>query len=624
MIVFIAPFESLRQQASEVIEQNGLSNIVTCVGNLYEGVRLAEEATRTYGSCVFISRGGTAQFIKAQTKSPVVSISYSNLDILNQLKSVTSEYDRIAVVGFEGLTSVVASISKIMGYPIRTYTIVSEKDVTPILNDITTWDAKIVLGDFISYKYAVAANIESRMIQSGNESIKEAIDKAILLESSLKKQVEAASRANSIIEAITEGALYADPQGKIIQINTVARTILDLPEAELIGSNVFSVLPGAFPTANPAKLNSSINYITEYNNKYLALKLTKIEKNGMLDALLVIIQPHERLQEVDDAVKRKIKSNGFVAKYHFEDICCASNEMADCIQQAREFAKSSGNIVIYGETGTGKELLAQSIHNASPVANGPFVAVNCAAFPLQLLESELFGYEEGAFSGAKKGGATGLFQLANGGTIFLDEIGEMNMELQAKLLRVLQEHEIRKVGGNTIISVNARVIVATNNDLLASVEEGRFRKDLYYRLNILDITLPPLRDRKEDIIPIFIENLTNGTAGNPPGLSEDFKKELLAYSWPGNVRELENFAKRFLVLNSINGPDYAQMILLRRLQPEKQKEARTEDAVSLSGNLREITDRAILKVYELEGHNILRTAKRLGTDRNTIKRRLAL
>lgn len=206
-----------------------------------------------------------------------------------------------------------------------------------------------------------------------------------------------------------------------------------------------------------------------------------------------------------------------------------------------------------GETGTGKELFAQAIHNASRRQGQPFVAINCAAVPENLLESELFGYEEGAFTGARKKGKPGLFELAHGGTIFLDEIGDIAQAIQIKLLRVLQQKEIMRVGGQHTIPIDVRVIAATNRNLLAAVQEGTFRADLYYRLNVLPLYLPPLRERKEDI-PVLLRDMlfkANRTlARYAPVIAREILTHLPAYSWPGNVRELQNIAERIMALAS--------------------------------------------------------------------------
>ncbi|MCR4712379.1 MAG: sigma 54-interacting transcriptional regulator, partial [Clostridia bacterium] len=235
------------------------------------------------------------------------------------------------------------------------------------------------------------------------------------------------------------------------------------------------------------------------------------------------------------------------AKYTFDDIVSRSHAMNRSLEDARRIASSEYTVLIRGESGTGKELVAQSIHNYSRRKNAPFVAVNCAALPETLLESELFGYEPGAFTGAKKDGKVGLFERAQNGTIFLDEIGNISDSMQAQLLRVLQEKQIMRVGSDRIIDINVRIIAATNADLEARIESGDFRRDLFYRLNVLSLTLVPLRERRADILPLLRTFL--GTKFEQ--LTPTEREALTAYPWPGNVRELENCAHYYQTLNAL-------------------------------------------------------------------------
>lgn len=255
-----------------------------------------------------------------------------------------------------------------------------------------------------------------------------------------------------------------------------------------------------------------------------------------------------RLTEELDRAKRLIRR--LEAKYTFDDIVGVSPKMARAIEQARRVAATPVTVLLRGESGTGKELFAHAIHNASDRARGQFIRVNCTAIADTLLESELFGYEEGAFTGAKRGGKRGLFEEASGGTIFLDEVGATNLALQAKLLRVLQEKEIVRVGDTRPIPVDVRVIAATNTDLEKAVREGRMREDLYYRLNVVPIFIPPLRERIEDI-PLLCHSLIrrfNQAYGrNVSRISEEALDILAEYDWPGNVRELENVLSRAII-----------------------------------------------------------------------------
>lgn len=254
------------------------------------------------------------------------------------------------------------------------------------------------------------------------------------------------------------------------------------------------------------------------------------------------------------------------AKYHFEDILGDSRAMTQCISIAKRMASSGSSLLIIGESGTGKEMFAQAIHNASPRKSHQFVALNCGAIPENLLESELFGYEEGAFTGAKKGGKLGMFELAHKGTLFLDEISEMHLTLQKRLLRVLQEREVMRLGGDCVIPVDVRIISATNRDLRTMVQEGGFREDLYYRLSVLPLSIPPLRKRPGDLelLSQFFRNRLNARFT----LSESVLAAMEAHQWPGNVRELENYMEYFANLGTaeITTADLAAVLPVETLQ----------------------------------------------------------
>jgi len=261
----------------------------------------------------------------------------------------------------------------------------------------------------------------------------------------------------------------------------------------------------------------------------------------------VIFQNEKDLRDIEINAKKLLEKKGLYAKYNFSDIIHVSPTMKECITTAKTVALTDHTVLITGESGTGKELMAQSIHNYSQRKNMSFVAINCAALPESLLESELFGYESGSFTGARKNGKLGLFEQANGGSIFLDEIGDISLQLQSRLLRVLQERQIMRIGSDRMINIDTRIIAATNRDLVSDVEKGNFRRDLYYRLNVISICIEPLRNRREDILPLMSSFL--GSKYNQ--LTDSCKNILCAYTWPGNVRELESAAIHYDTLSML-------------------------------------------------------------------------
>jgi transcriptional regulator with PAS, ATPase and Fis domain len=280
-------------------------------------------------------------------------------------------------------------------------------------------------------------------------------------------------------------------------------------------------------------------------------------------------------------------------------------------------------VLILGESGTGKELFANAIHNDSARKYNPFIEINCAAIPSELLESELFGYEEGAFTGAKKGGKIGKFELADTGSIFLDEIGDMPLKMQAKLLRVLQEREFEKVGGNKVVKIDVRVISATNKNLEKMVKEGKFREDLYYRLNVMTIMIPSLRERKEDLnelTPILISKLSNQLGKYVTNISEDAQELLLNYNWQGNVRELENVLERAINLADSDTilPAHLPSYIRKKAFDSYASEDSQKSIISLKEAIEKAEKDSIIKCLEYTKGNKLKTAKLLDMSRSSL------
>lgn len=344
-----------------------------------------------------------------------------------------------------------------------------------------------------------------------------------------------------IMQVFGSGVISLDDRGMVRFSNTPAANLLGLAARQLQGMSLEQAVPSLWENGSPLLVRDQV---INMGSQVLIASVHHLEYNAISQGYLVLIRRFTDLEKEQYKIRRQVMSRGHVAKYTFHDIVGKSAEMNQIKRMAQKFATSNSTVLIYGQTGTGKELFAQSIHNASPRRDFPFIAINCAAIPENLLESELFGYEEGSFTGAKKGGKAGYFELAHGGTLFLDEVSEMNINLQNRLLRVLQEKEVIRVGGNAIINVDVRIIAASNKNLKALVNQSKFRQDLYYRLNILNICLPPLENRKEDI-PLLIEAMKQEMGGHFT-LTEDAMKLIQSTHFEGNVRELRNLVERLL------------------------------------------------------------------------------
>ncbi len=366
-----------------------------------------------------------------------------------------------------------------------------------------------------------------KKLKKASSSISTLLDRATILE----------SRFFELLNVIDEGIIATDVNGIIFALNKKASEIFKL-NPKNIGTNVLSVI--RHPSIKKAIEKKVLidQELININDNYISFQVVPVKTAGDITGFLMIANIFEEKERSQHKLRTKLLSKGHKARYTFESIIGVSDIIEDTKNMAKRMARSNSSILITGESGVGKELFAQAIHNASNRKNYQFVAINCAAIPDNLLESELFGYEEGAFTGAKKGGKMGMFEIAHNGTLFLDEIGEMPLQLQSRLLRVIQEREVMRIGGENIIHVNIRIIAATNKNLKQLVKEGKFRSDLYYRLNVLPLAIPPLRERGNDVLVLF-EHIRE-QIGATYRLSDKSKNFLLRYNWEGNLRELRN------------------------------------------------------------------------------------
>lgn len=355
-----------------------------------------------------------------------------------------------------------------------------------------------------------------------------------------------------LLQVLDDGIIGVNPEGKILTYNEGAEKIIGYKKDEVLSRNGSRILPEIPFNVVLNKGESLKEKLMKINGYDVVVSVDPVIHSKKLYGAVAIVKKFNDIEKKQHKLRAELIGKGHRAKYKFEDILGESKVIKKYKDIAEKMAKSDSSVLITGESGTGKELFAQAIHNSSKRKNYQFVAVNCAALPESLLESELFGYEEGAFTGARKGGKTGLFELAHKGTLFLDEIGEMPINLQMRLLRVLQEREVMRIGGDRLIKVDIRIISATNKNLKQMMNKGEFREDLYYRLSVLPLKVPPLRSRKEDIL-FLIEAIKN-KFGSSFSLTEKAKQALNSHNWKGNVRELKNYVEYFtsLDLNEID------------------------------------------------------------------------
>lgn len=440
-------------------------------------------------------------------------------------------------------------------------------------------------------------------------------------------EMEAAFLLKTIMETTNDAIVYVNKEGYIEMISKPYADFLQVKREEVIGKHVRDVIENTRMDVVIKTGVSEIAEVQEINgNKMIATRIPVFVKGNVvgavgrvlfrdineLNALYMKISKIEKELNLYKDEFKKVNS----AKYSLDSIISESKSMHKIKELTKRTAKTNSNVLILGESGTGKELFAHAIHSISRRANAPFIKVNCGAIPYELLESELFGYEEGSFTGAKKGGKIGKFKAADGGTIFLDEIGDLPMNMQVKLLRVLQDKEIEKIGSNSSEKVDVRIITATNRDLEEMVSEGKFRLDLYYRLNVLTIKVPPLRERKDDI-PILSEHLIQKISRREnirvDRISDSALEYLKRYNWPGNVRELENILER-----SINFLDEETVIKPEHLPSKITGIMRKKKVRSLKLTLEEVERQAIIDSLIFSNGNKTKAASILDISRTSL------
>jgi PAS domain S-box-containing protein len=416
---------------------------------------------------------------------------------------------------------------------------------------------------------------------------------------------------NTIFNTMPIAIVTSDINGKVKINNNKALELLGNKDNRLEAEDMSEIIE-EWDSINKyirqgGNISQEIN-VTAFRKRFPCRLIANPIYNSIDDSIEIVYV----FEEIKREKKEKRKSE-YQAYYTFDKIIGKDESFLKIVEYAKKIADSKSTILIMGESGTGKEVFAQAIHNYSKRMDGPFVALNCGAIPNQLIESELFGYEEGAYTGAKKGGNVGKFELAAGGTIMLDEIGEMSLDMQTKLLRVLQEGIITRIGSTKPIPVDVRVIAATNKDLKKEVQLGRFRKDLFYRLNVLPLFLPLLSQRKSDILRLtdyFMKSISERLGKKEIVIPEEYKKIMVEYNWPGNIRELENFVELIIYTESIPYGYFGQ-------------ERHTEEALNAGSqdsnfNLESMEKAHLKKVLKKYNGNITHSAEALGIRRNTL------
>lgn len=628
-MIFYAPYPQIVPLIKQVFQERPDCNELE-----YEIVQdFYNNPLQDLNADVVIARGFSALTMK-QRGYICAELKVGGYDVIAAVlkaRRMSPGLSHIAVIGAFNMIYGIESIRD--AFPdmkLSTYPVNSEPLLADAIRQAISDGCDALVGNYTGVELAKKSGLPAVMIESGQEAINNAIDEAkSAAEIDLREKMRSAQMAN-IMNYSFQGILSTDQNGIITFANKYCYSILDSGHALLTGRSIldfFPNLPVEEVTRNGKKLLSELHIYASY---HLMVNCVPAPDNSGNTGCVLTFQDTSRIQADELQVRKKLRHSSFQAKYQFSNILHKSRIMDSVISDAMTYSYSDSNILICGETGTGKELFAQSIHNSSPRKNHPFVAINCSALPENLLESELFGYVEGAFTGASKGGKMGFFELAHKGTIFLDEIGDVSPNLQSRLLRVLQEREVVRLGSDTVIPVDVRVISATNKNLKEEVANGRFRQDLLYRLDVLELNLPPLRNREQDALFLLSQLISyehERTGCILTGLSEEGASLITQYPWPGNIREMRNFCQRLSILtpNPLATPADILKVLPDAAaattpnEPKKTDRSTPGDApvYSLYDEREEI-----LKALYTFHNSRTKTAEFLGIDKSTLWRKM--
>ena len=613
---------------------------VVSQGYYYQATDVAREMA-SHGVRVIIARERTADLIEKAVPVDVVHCDFAAIDSLIAISKATPEDLPIAFVNESTRNrqhyTILRMAEKMCGQKISIINYSDFKSLEGELQAALLRGVRCIIGGQYAVEAAAQFGFKTIEILTNYESAQNAVGKVKLIQKSLEDRADQDAKLLSALNTSESMYIAAGLDHKIITLNAQAESLTGLVRGNNI-EELFAEADFRKQLDLAARGEAVTNQVHKLSGTNIFLRYSLypiVDSKSETKSILMRLDKDEKTRMTAE----KGKKDNLVARYSFDDIIGSSSSIVRAKLLAREYAKYQMNILITGATGTGKELFAHSIHRASERASKPFVAVNCASIPATLLESELFGYEDGAFTGAKRGGKIGLFELANGGTFFMDEVGELPLDMQARLLRVLQSREIRRLGGKRQIPIDVRIISATNRDLNRDAIDGKFRSDLFYRLSTLMLEIPSLKDRREDI-PELIDSLIEKTDVPFQKRPEVIRyiNALIAekdgYDWPGNVRELENVIQRSgveysLIERGLISVPGEQTFFSAASVPEKEPAAAEKadvrgaaGEIPFSGSLQEQEIEQIRRVGEQVNWNRGEMSRILGISYSTLWRKM--
>ena len=578
-------------------------------------VLAARECMAQHSIAAFLSSGGMYRALSREIPVGLLEITVTGFDFLLAVKQASRTCKNMAVIHYT-MMPFLAEILDVLAAPVKQVNLQDPAELDKVLAQLKREGIEAVIGGSLVCEKAAQLAMGGFLVYS-TESVMRALSAAIAVAQARFIEAQKAEELRAILDFSHEGIVAVDRQGWITAVNPSAEKLLGINRQTALGRPAAGAMPQLQLDRVLTSRRTELNQVESIGGTQAIVNRIPIIIKEELTGALATIHDAGSIQQAEAKIRNSLRQKSFRAKVAFKDIRGDSPAIQRARTKAALFARTDSAILLQGESGTGKELFAQAIHNASQRARRPFVAVNCAALPESLLESELFGYAEGAFTGARKGGKPGLFELAHQGTLFLDEVSSLPIHLQAKLLRVLQEKEVMRVGADYMIPLDVRILAASNQDLRENIKAGTFRSDLYYRLSTLDIRLPPLRERREDILPLFLhfaqkDGLSRG--GKQPG--DALAAALRAYAWPGNIRELGNVAEKFMVLAELD-LDPAELLGV----PVPAPDAAAKPATDLKA-IAETAQIRVIEALEREGAGRAEIAALLGISRTGLWKKL--
>ncbi len=619
-VLYIIPENAADAESIDAMEEKHGYVLFTSV-NSFEPLDQIDASLATKKIKVVAARGYVATLIR---------VNYPNLALV-ELPVTAYDVLRAFPKNFNGAAAVVTVGLKVIGLQlisqtadikIHDYTCTPFEKLRDAIQDAVDKGVKLVIGGTLTLKLVASffPQIQSVLLPLGPETIEQSMNEITQMRRAITRKIEELSFPLETINALAEGVI--EVKHNIVRMaNTAAGEFLGIGEGSSLVGRPAAGLPKEVLEWSEEEDVDNMKVATI---RGVPVLVRRHFRNGARDSYILTLHSKKSLEDMESQVRKKTFTRKDAAHYTFTDIFGTSKKLAHAVKLAHVFAQSDSNILITGESGCGKEVFAQSIHYASARRNKPFFAVNCGAFTKELVMSELFGYVEGSFTGASRKGKAGIFEVAHGGTVFLDEISEMDYSLQAMLLRVLQEGCVVRLGSHKIIPVDIRIIAATNRNLQARVASGEFRLDLFYRLNVLPLQIPPMREREGDILPMllfFIGRLADPS--NPRKYSFDAGAVALinSYTWPGNVREIGNVAQRIVATctpGEISESELGELMQLTQSSPQSLGEI----AMNVKRSLVQSQYSEITKAMEESGGKLGDAAKILGINRTTLWRRM--